>query len=195
MRGRLNTLLFGLAAAFLSALLLSACTNDLKKIQEISAKQVNSPADTTRNVDAIFSDSAKVKARMLAPLMLEYQISKEIKEPFKKMPTGVKVIFFDEKHKENGNIVADTAYYYENTKIIYMKKNVVLTGIKGDVFKSEELKWDMNTHKITSDKPIDIRMANGNVVHATAMETNEKFEPYTLKNSTGFVYVDRNLGQ
>jgi outer membrane murein-binding lipoprotein Lpp len=93
MRGRLNTLLFGLAAAFLSALLLSACTNDLKKIQEISAKQVNSPADTTRNVDAIFSDSAKVKARMLAPLMLEYQISKEIKEPFKKMPTGVKVIF------------------------------------------------------------------------------------------------------
>jgi hypothetical protein len=64
-----------------------------------------------------------------------------------------------------------------------MKKNVVLTGIKGDVFKSEELKWDSEYHKITSDKPIDIRMANGNVVHATAMETNEKFEPYTLKNS------------
>lgn len=69
-RWRTDILFVGITAL---AVLLSACTNDLKKIQEISQKLVNSPADTTRGVDIIYSDSAHVKAHVFAPLMLEYE--------------------------------------------------------------------------------------------------------------------------
>ncbi|MBE9667925.1 LPS export ABC transporter periplasmic protein LptC [Mucilaginibacter boryungensis] len=192
---RVNYLLCFLLSASLGLMLLSACTNDLKKIREISAKEVNSPADTTRGVDVIFSDSAKVKARLITPLMLEYPISKDNKEIYRKMPKGLKVIFFDKDHKESGTIVADTGYNYEARQLIFLKKNVVITSAKGDVFKSDELNWNMATHQITSNKPIDIRMANGNILHATAMETNEKFDPYVFKNQTGLIYVNRNLDQ
>lgn len=194
MRRCATHLLSVFTAAVLTMLLLGACTNDLKKIQEISAKAANSPVDTTRGVDIIFSDSAKVKARVQTPLMLEYTITKDNK-PYTLMPKGVKIIFFDKNHQESGNIIADTAYNYTTTKIIYLRKNVVLTSIKGDVFKSDELTWDMNNHKITSNKPVDIKMANGNVGHGTAMETNEKFDPLTIKNQTGLIYVDRNFDQ
>jgi LPS export ABC transporter protein LptC len=191
-----NYLLYVLLMAITSSLLLvSACTNDLKKIQEISAKQVNSPADTTRGVDMIFSDSAKVKARVISPLMLEYQASKEIKQAYTKMPKGIHIIFFDADKSEMGNIIADTAYYYPATKVFLLLKNVVVTSAKKDVFKSDELKWDQVTHKITSSKPIDVKMANGNIVHGTSLETNEKFDPYTIPNQTGIIYIDRKLGQ
>jgi LPS export ABC transporter protein LptC len=192
---RTNYLLCFLLSASLGLMLLGACTNDLKKIREISAKEVNSPADTTRGVDVIYSDSAKVKARLLTPLMLEYSITKTNKEMYRKMPKGVKVIFYDEHHKESGNIVADTGYNYEARKLIFLKKNVVVTSSKGDVFKSDELNWNTATHQITSNKPVDIKTANGNILHATAMETNEKFEPYSFKNQTGMIFINRNLDQ
>jgi LPS export ABC transporter protein LptC len=191
-----NYLLYVLLTAVISSLLLfSACTNDLKKIREISAKQVNSPADTTRGVDMIFSDSAKVKARVISPLMLEYQLSKEIKQAYTKMPKGIRIIFFDTDKSEMGNIIADTAYYYPATKVFLLLKNVVVTSAKKDVFTSDELKWDQITHKITSSKPINVKMANGNIVHGTSLETNEKFDPYTIPNQTGIIYIDRKLGQ
>ncbi|MES2274380.1 MAG: LPS export ABC transporter periplasmic protein LptC [Bacteroidota bacterium] len=194
---RANYLLYALLAGFINCLLLfSACTNDLKKIREISAKQVNSPADTTRGVDMIFSDSAKVKTQITAPLMLEYQVSKEIKEEYKLLPKGVKVVFFDtQTHKETGNIIADTAYFYVAKKVVHLKKNVVVTSAKGDVFKSEELNWDMVTHKINTFKPFDATRANGDIGHGEALETNEKFEPYKVKKQTGTFIFNHQLDQ
>lgn len=196
MRKRTIHLLYVIAAAVILPLLMSACTNDLKKIQEISAKQNASDVDTTRGVDVIFSDSAKVKAHILAPLMLEYPINKDNKEPYQLMPKGVKIIYFDPNTaQEVCNIVADTAYNYLNTKIIKFYKNVVITSTKGDVFKSDELIWDQAAHKIYSNKTVDGRMADGNVGHGTGLETNEKFDPFTVKNQTGLFYVDPKFGQ
>ncbi len=184
-----------LLAAVITGLLLGACTNDLKKIREISAKQVNSPADTTLGVDIIFSDSAIVKARMLTPLMLEYAVNKDTPQSYRLMPKGIKIILFDQYHQETGNIIADTAYYYEALRVVRFRKNVVATSVKGDVFRSDELNWNMAYHKITSGKPVDIRMANGNVAHGSALETNEKFNPLNLVNSTGLLYLDNKFGQ
>jgi LPS export ABC transporter protein LptC len=193
---RANYLLCFLIAAGLTAIsmLSASCTNDLKKIQEISAKQVNSGADTTRGVDLIISDSAKVKARMLAPLMLQYDFPDNTKS-YMLLSKGVKIIMFDKNQQQSGTIIADTAYYYASQKMIKLRKNVVATSSKGDIFKSQELNWDQLNHKITSNKPVDITMSNGNTGHGTAMETNEKFSPLTIQNQTGLIYIDSKVGQ
>jgi LPS export ABC transporter protein LptC len=182
------------AAGLIILAMQSACTNDLKKIREISAREVNSPADTTRGVDVIISDSAKVKARMLAPLMLQYEMQDQNKA-YTLLSKGVKIIMFDKDQQQSGTITADTAYQYTNKKLIKLRGHVVATSAKGDVFKSDELNWDQLNHKITSDKPVDITMANGNIGHGTAMETNEKFSPFTVQNQTGLIYIDSKFGQ
>jgi hypothetical protein len=54
--------------------------------------------------------------------------------------------------KRDGNIVADTGYYYEN-KLIEFRKNVVAT--KGRyVYKSEELIWDQAKKQVYSNKKV-----------------------------------------
>lgn len=195
MREGANHWLCVLLTAVVCPLLFSACSNDLKKIREISNREVNSPADTTRGVDAIYSDSAKVKARALAPLMLEYAPSKDIKEEYKLMPKGVTIIFFDEHQKETGRVVADTAYFYPLRKLFNLRKHVVITSIKGDVFTSEELNWDNGTDKITTNKPFEIKRANGDIGHGTSLVTNGRFDHYDVTNQTGIFTINRDLGQ
>ena len=76
-----------ITGAFLGA----GCENDLKDLQKISANEVSKPIERYKDVDIIYSDSAKVKAHMTAPLMINYKVEK----PYTEMPNGVKVIFFD----------------------------------------------------------------------------------------------------
>lgn len=184
-----------LTAGFVSLLLLSACTNDLKKIQEVSAAAVKGGADTTRGADVIISDSAKVKARLIAPLMLYYSLINQNKDEYRLMPKGVKIILYDKNHQEQLNLIADTAYYYEFKRIAKFYKNVVITSAKGDVFSTQELLWDMNTKKIWSTKDVDFKMANGNHGHGTSMDTNESFYPLNMANSTGLFNLDSKFGQ
>jgi LPS export ABC transporter protein LptC len=105
----------------------------------------------------------------------------------------VRIVFYDNNTRESGTIVADTAYQYTGTKVIKLFKNVVVSNTKGDTFKSDELIWDMINHKIYSNKPVDMLMANGNTGHGTSMETNEKFNPLTVKNQTGIIYVSDDM--
>jgi hypothetical protein len=117
---------------------LSACENDLEQIKKISAMRSSQPVDTTRGVDVIYSDSAFVKGRLLTPLLIKHSVAK----PFDVMPQGVKVVFFDQFGKENGNVVADSAVQLENESITKFYKNVVATRSDGSTFRSEELIWD-----------------------------------------------------
>jgi LPS export ABC transporter protein LptC len=191
---RANYLLFLLPIAGLAgASLLSACTNDLKKIQEISQKVVNSPADTTRGVDIIYSDSAIVKAHLFAPLMLEYGTDTDTSKMV--LPKGVKIIIYDNHQQEQGTIIADTAYYMQTKQLIKLRKNVVITSAKGDVFQSDELDWDQFHKKITSTKPVDITKANGDKGHGTGLETNESLNPINIDNLTGNVYMNSDFGK
>ena len=117
------------------AALLTGCENDLKDIQKISAAEVNKPIEKYTDVDVIYSDSAKVKAHMTAPLMINYKV----KKPYTEMPKGVKVIFYDNDLQEKSTIKADMGVYREQEKLIELHKNVVGTNAQGDTFSSDEL--------------------------------------------------------
>jgi LPS export ABC transporter protein LptC len=162
-------------------LLTSACENDLKKIQEISGSQVNMLIDTVHGVDVIYSDSARVKARMLAPIMLESQG----KDPYNEMPKGVNIIFYDKNLVQEGTLKSDYAIRHDNTKTTVFRKNVVATNAKGETFTSEELVWDEANKLMHSDKVVQIRMANGDIINGTGFQSDQGMEHWTLNQSTG----------
>ena len=116
-------------------MLSSACENDINKIREISANQVNSNVDTIHGIDIIYSDSAKVRFRILAPLLLQYQG----KKPYNLMPKTVNVIFFNkEDMSQMGTLTADTAIQNDADNKYEFHKNVVAKNAKGETFKSDE---------------------------------------------------------
>jgi len=181
MHSRLKQASFILPALLLSMLLLSACENDLNKIKEISAKYVSRPVDTTKGVDVIYSDSAIVKGRMIAPIMVHFDIS----DPINILPKGVKIIFYDYNAQESGNIVADSGVYHTVDQKVEFYHHVVYTTKKGDTFKSDELIWDPTKKVMYSNKPVQIVMANGDILNGINFTSDDKLQYPQMKQSTG----------
>jgi len=165
-------------------LLLPACENDLNKVRELSANQVNLNVDTIHGVDIIFSDSAKVKFRILAPLLLQY----EGKKPYNLMPKTVNAVIFENLVKA-GSITADTGIQSDVDKKIQSRKNVVAENDKGDIFRSDELIWDQTTKTIHSTKLVNITTAEGNVMNGTSFQSDDKLHHWTLQQSTAILNV------
>jgi LPS export ABC transporter protein LptC len=179
--------------AFIAGLLLfSACENDLKDIQKISAQEVSKPINRTTGLDVIYSDSAKVKFRLTAPLLLQYT-----DKNYREMPKGLKIIGFDTKNamKEESRIVADYGIERQNEKMIELRGNVVATNSKGETFKSDEMIWDQAKKIRYSNKPVQLLFPDGTILNGTGAKTGESMYPWTILNTTGQIPVNQNFGQ
>ena len=160
---------------------ITGCENDLKDIQKISAAEVNKPIEKYTDVDVIYSDSARVKAHMTAPLMINYKV----KKPYTEMPKGVKVIFYDNNLQETSTIVADHGVYHDQEKLIELHKNVVGTNAKGDTFSSDELIWDESSKQIHSSKLVHVKLADGSITDGTSFVSDENFNHWTMTQASG----------
>jgi LPS export ABC transporter protein LptC len=172
--------------------LLSACENDLRKIKAITDQEINKPIEKTTGVEVIVSDSAVVKAKMLAPLLIQFD---DKVKPYTEAPKGIKVIFFDHDLKETSTIVADYAIYHTKDKLIEMRKNVVASNAKGETFKSDELIWDQNTRQIHSNKVVHVTFSNGSQYDGTSFKSDENLNHWYMNQSTGKINVDQNISQ
>ena len=175
-----------LPAVLISMLVVSACENSLDDIKKVTSEDGNKPISRSMGVDIIYSDSAKVKANLTAPLMIDYT---DAAKPYTEMPKGVKIVFYDDFLKEKGTITADYAVRREKENVIEFHKNVVATNAQGETFKSDELIDDQNKKKLSSSKPVQITMADGNVMYGTGFTSNESLYPWSITQSTGTFHV------
>jgi LPS export ABC transporter protein LptC len=174
-------------AMLMSLLLTASCENSLNDIKQIASKEDEKPISRTVGFDVIYSDSAKVKGHLTAPLMIEHD---DKDKPYREMPNGVKIIFYDNDLKEKGNIVSDYAIEREKENITEFRKNVVATNAQGEIFKSDELIYDQASKKLYSTKPVQIIMTNGDVMFGTGFKSNESLYPWNIDHSTGIFHVD-----
>lgn len=165
-----------------SSLMFGACENDLREVEKVSKRTQSAQVDKSIGVEIIYSDSAKVKARVLTPELLHFKT----KTPYYEMLKGATVIFFDENKKESGRIVSDYALMHEKTRVVEMRRNVVGTSSRGDIFKSDELIWDPNKAKpVYSTKLVNIIQPNGNIIFGNGFSSDEGFKYWELSEGSG----------
>ena len=181
------TLFAGIMLAFCS------CENSLNDIKKIASKEEDKPISRSIGVDLIYSDSAKVKAHLTAPLEINY--SDNTPKPYREYPKGIKIIFYDANLKESGNIVSDYAIYREKENVTEFRKHVVATNAQGQIFKSEELVYDMTAKTFKSAKPVEITSPNGDVMEGVGADSNESFYPWHVLQTTGIFHVDEKAVQ
>src|SRR5882757_5075082 len=96
-----KSLIFYLPALLICMLLLNACENSLNDIKKIQSEEENKPISRSTGVDVIYSDSAKVKLHLLTPLMIDYD---DAAKPYREMPKGIKIIFYEDNLSVKGTI-------------------------------------------------------------------------------------------
>lgn len=169
-----------------------ACENDLKKVKQISSMEVNKPVETTIGVDVIYSDSAKVKARMTAPVMLNHTATKTVKSYYE-MPNGVHIDFYDLKQKIISTVTAEYAITKNDNKTVELRRNVVVVNDKGDTFKSQELIWDQIGKKFYSNQFSTLTQKEGNTISGSTFRCKEDLSNPEFLQSTGKFNVNQGL--
>ena len=168
------------AVFFIGIAVQYACENNLRDVEKISAKKLIVPVDKSTGVEIIYSDSAHVKAKLITPELLNFKTEK----PYIEMRKGVTVIFFDQNRQETSRVRSDYAIRRERENRVELKRNVVVTNIKGETFKSDELIWDETKKRFFSNKLVSIT-SKDNVLHGTSFWANEDFSYYEIVQSTG----------
>lgn len=185
---KIRRCIFG-AVFLIGTVLQIACENNLRDVEKISAKKMLVPVDKSIGVEIIYSDMARVKAKLITPELLNFKTEK----PYIEMKKGVTVIFFDEYQQETSRVKADYAIRRERENRVELKRNVVVTNIKGETFKSEELIWDETLKRFYSNTLVKIT-SKDNVLYGTSFWANEDFSYYEIVQSTGDLRLKEGEG-
>ena len=166
----------------------AACgSGDLKNVDKITLLDTVQ-VDSTKGAEIIYSDSAKVKAKLKAPILLYFKTTK----PYYEMPEGINVVFYDENLKPSTTVVSDYALRRENEKTVELRKNVVAKNAEGKTFKSEELIWDENTKKFYSNTLVTIETGQANI-SGTSFWALEDFSYYEIKQGAGPIQFNADI--
>lgn len=161
-----------------------SCVNDLEEVKKITAVD-NTPEESAKDVEMIYSDSAKVKVILLSPELNRYYGENKYVE----FPKGIDVTFYDSIMRVQSKLTSDYAISYENTKIMEAKKNVVTINVKKEQLNTEHLVWDQNKKMLYSNVFVKITTPD-KILFGDGLEANEQFTWYRIKKLRGTIYIN-----
>lgn len=139
------------------------------------------------NLTLLYSDSARIKYKVITPQYIKMNSEEDKTEEF---PKGINVVSFDADGKKIGTIVADYAKKNEKDMIWVAKGDVVVTNEDGTKVETELMYWDMKNEKIYSDRytrlSMDGRILEGN----DGFESDQNLKNPIVKNITGIVEIE-----
>jgi LPS export ABC transporter protein LptC len=160
--------------------LFSSCENDIKAVQSVAHKG-ELPFQTAKNDTLIYSDSALVKVRLIAPVLEQYIGD----DPRYIMPKGVIISFFNDSMKVTTSLTADSAIRKVKDNLMEARKHVIVVNRKGEKLRTEKLLWDERRHIIYTDVHVTITTANEETMEGDGLEANEDFTRYKIKKPIG----------
>lgn len=174
---------FILAVPLASVLFFVGCENDIEKVKLVTDKKVM-PIEQGVDIEFLYSDSAKLKARMLAKELNRYAE----KEPYIEMPKGIKMYFYDGNQKVNSTLTAKYAKVrqFPDNNIMEAKNDVVVVNEKNEKLNTEHLVWNQKEETIVSDAFVKITTKD-EIIMGDGLESNQSFTKYKIKKIRGTI--------
>ncbi len=187
-----NTKKTGIAILWVAMLFLYGCVNDVKEVQKVSSVEVErTPMEIQKNIEYVYTDSARITLRLTAPLAENYS---QLEEPYLEFTEGLLVIFYNEEEVEDSRLSANYGIRYPNQQMWIVKGNVEVFNQEGEKLNTEHLVWDVKTEKIYSDEFVKIT-SGGTVTTGTGFEANQDLTDYEIKNTTGIIKIEEEDGK
>jgi len=176
------------AAIIISCLFFFSCENTPEEIDRFN----NNVAmiDEAKDVTTLLSQAGRMRAKLMAPLMLRYQKD----TAFVEFPKTLKVDFFDSTAQVESKLSALYGKYFETQNKVYIRDSVLVYNIKGDTLRTTELWWDQNTRLFYNDKPTYVKRSNGDAfVGQNGMQASQDLSDITFLQPRGSFSVKDNL--
>ncbi len=152
----------------------SSCSNEQAEAPNITRDQLG--IEKGKDVEIIYSDSARVKVRVTGPTMLYYTGRDEPKQVF---PDGTVTYFYDEFQQEMSVLTGKYAIRDEKNRRVIIRDSVVWESKKDGRLETSELIWDEATNIIRSTKFTRITRAN-ETISGFNFETDDKLTHWRI---------------
>lgn len=167
--------------SFFTLLVTYSCTNDLGEVKRLT-EEVVLPVSSTKNVEMTYSDSARLRAKIKAPLRETYMGEKS-EVVFDK---GINIEFFDASGKLESKMKANYAVSYTKEDRLEARNNVVVENTSGDKLETEHLIWEQKEDRIHSEVFTKITSPD-RVIFGDGFESNQDFSRYRILKVRGVI--------
>ena len=168
------------------ALLLGGCENDIERIILLT-DETEAPTIQGTNIRVIYSDSAKVKVQVLAPVYKQYPTAER---PYMEFEKGLEVYFYDDSAKIESELRADYTIYYMEEQLWHATGNVVAKNFdNGDALYTDELFWDEKEELIYSDSYTRVHSEDNTLYGKKGFRSHQSLSNWQLIGSSGTINV------
>lgn len=151
-------------------------------------------ASESFGVTFIYSDSAIVTSKLMAPHVIErIDTSKgENAANDHYFNQGLKVVFFNRSQQEVGVLEADSGLLKQENGIAEMYRNVVVKNNNtNEMLETEKLFWDQEKDSIYSDRSTPVRITTPDkIILGMGLRANAAFSEYIIHEITGEIYTE-----
>ena len=169
---------------FALGIVVFGCKNDLDRVAAIEVP-VDGPDRITTNAEYLYSDSGRVKNRVRAGTISEFDGDK----PHKEMSNGVELTFFDAAGHSGSQLTARRGRIDPDR--MEVEEQVVFINAKGDKLETEQLIWSQDSAKVYTDRPVKVtRMRD--IIYGQGLDAAQDFSRYTIRRITGTLFIERS---
>jgi len=161
-----------------------SCKDNFKEVQNIGLLS-DKPITEADNINTKYTDSGRLKSHLISPKMLDFS---NRKFSFVEFPQGIDFTIYDEKGNKN-NVLADFALIYNDTNLIDLQGNVVVTTHSNDTLFTEQLFYDQKREWMFTNKPVKFRR-NNEIINGTGFDSNRSFTNARVLEMSGTIYID-----
>tara|TARA_B100001939_G_C16799696_1_gene555044 strand:- start:318 stop:902 length:585 start_codon:yes stop_codon:yes gene_type:complete len=161
-----------------------SCDESSNLLKQINTFNEN-PVGIAYNINLTYTDSATIKARLEAPVHLDFS---HLSFKYSEFPDGLKVIFYNEQNQEN-TVYADYGILYNQTKIVDLQGNVVLLSYDGSRLETDQMYWDAEKEWLFTEEPFLFQNNDYNLA-ANRLDTNKEFSKFQTGKLSGTIAVE-----
>ncbi|MEN8248939.1 MAG: LPS export ABC transporter periplasmic protein LptC [Bacteroidota bacterium] len=146
------------------------------------------PLRTINDAEIVHSDSGRLKAKIIAKQVLNFQ------NEDREAPDGLFITFFEKDGAKSATLEADYAYYTKEKKIWKAQGNVIIRNMKNEeTLKTEELFWDPQTGDVSTEKFVKIETPE-EIITGTGLDAKQDFSSWSLKHPEGIFVIEDEEG-
>ncbi|MDR0893379.1 MAG: LPS export ABC transporter periplasmic protein LptC [Mediterranea sp.] len=169
-------------------LLFPSCGGKKQPVGEAITERDSMPVMKTLGVTTLISDSGVIRYRINTE---EWEVFDRKKPSYWAFEKGVYLEQFDSVFHVQASIKADTAYYFDKTRLWELRGDVDIQNRKGERFNTELLYWDEAKQTVYSDRFVRIQQPD-RIITGYGFDSDQQMTKYVIRNIAGIFDVDEN---
>ncbi|MFP9099532.1 LPS export ABC transporter periplasmic protein LptC [Flavobacterium sp. RHBU_24] len=171
-----------IASLIMLTVVLLSCESNFHDVQRFNSVAFN-PIGESENINLKYTDSGRVSAILVSPLMKDYT---QLENGYNEFPKGVDITLFD-KGVQKTRVLADYGIRYENTDIIDLQGNVRVSTLDGKLLTTDQLYFDQKNEWFYTEKYFKFTDGRGSNLEGPGVDFSKDFKVFNMQQNQGII--------